>query len=456
LAIFGIKHGEFKHSVFYKSLNFIGLLFLNKTKSISMKNLLLSFFFFCCCFVEAQEKTSDNLELAIQKATAQIVDTLIAIRRDIHQYPEVAGEEERTAQIIASYLKAAGLEVRENIGGYGVVGVLETGKPGKNIAWRADIDALSTQLENDPVDFKSTVPGVRHICGHDVHTVIGLGLAHNMAALKEQLTGTYYFVFQPAEENITGANAMLEDGLLDMIQPDEFYALHLTPFPTGMIATKPNELYAHYKKVSVTIQSIDATAVKSVEKLLDSLDNVTHRKFGKPSSFESDRIGIMGSKTIYTDYSFRESRFINTQELTKTTISSYWSFSDQRQLDYFKKTLPKLLNQESIKALEPTYEVDNMSYVLSNDAAVTEEAMEYFLTMPSTFIELTGVFPGGRSDDFALFLNQVPGTYFFLGASDYANGVISMPHDDRFHVDEAVIALATQRFSLFIATRARG
>ncbi|UWX55896.1 M20/M25/M40 family metallo-hydrolase [Maribacter litopenaei] len=139
---------------------------------------------------------------------------------------------------VASYLESLGLEVKKGIGGYGLVGILDTGRPGKHIAWRADMDAIATNMP-DVVEFNSKNDGVRHICGHDVHTTIGLGIADVLTGLKEYLNGTVYFIFQPAEEKFTGAKAMMNDGLFDIIKPDEIYGLHLSPSPLGTILTKP-------------------------------------------------------------------------------------------------------------------------------------------------------------------------------------------------------------------------
>ena len=190
----------------------------------------------------------------VQEYTNKIFDSLVKIRRDFHRNPEVSGQEKRTSEKIALYLLALGLEVKTNIGGYGVVGILDTGKTGKRIAWRADIDAMPSDIP-DVVDFESKNEGVRHICGHDVNTTIALGIANVLASKKEVLTGTIYFVFQPSEENYEGARAMIADGLLDIINPDEIYALHIAPMPTTMISTKPEWMFADYKIITASYKS---------------------------------------------------------------------------------------------------------------------------------------------------------------------------------------------------------
>ncbi|MBK5099343.1 MAG: M20/M25/M40 family metallo-hydrolase, partial [Gemmatimonadetes bacterium] len=159
----------------------------------------------------AQGQDAASLQAAVDSRLFETRDELIEVRRDIHRHPEVSGREERTAGVVAGRLRALGLDVRTDVGGHGVVAVLRGSHPGPIVAFRADMDAVASR-DPDPVDFASTVEGVRHICGHDIHTTVGLALAEGMAAIRDQLAGSVMLIFQPAEENATGARAMLEDG----------------------------------------------------------------------------------------------------------------------------------------------------------------------------------------------------------------------------------------------------
>jgi len=118
---------------------------------------------------------SDAESLAAERIEALRAE-LIEVRRDLHRHPEVSGEEERTAGVVARRLEALGLEVRTGVGGHGVVGLLRGAKDGPLLAFRADMDAVPSTAP-DPVEFRSVNEGVRHICGHDIHTTIGLALA---------------------------------------------------------------------------------------------------------------------------------------------------------------------------------------------------------------------------------------------------------------------------------------
>lgn len=155
----------------------------------------------------------------------EIYSEMVEVRRYLHMHPELSFQETETAKFIADYQRKLGLEVRENVGGNGVVATLEGGKPGKTIAIRADFDALPIQEEND-VPYKSKTDGVMHACGHDAHTAIALGMAKAFTSVKDQLEGNLVFIHQHAEEvDPGGAKSMIEAGALDGV--DVLFATHM-------------------------------------------------------------------------------------------------------------------------------------------------------------------------------------------------------------------------------------
>jgi metal-dependent amidase/aminoacylase/carboxypeptidase family protein len=165
----------------------------------------------------------------------------IELRRDLHRHPELSGQEQRTAGIVAAQLKSLGLEVQTGVGGHGVVGVLMGGRRGPLVAYRADMDAVRSTLP-DPAAFPSTVPGVRHICGHDVHVAVGLGLASALASVRRDLPGRVMFIFQPAEERATGARAMLDAGLFAKEKPVAIFGVHASPLEVGTFTSKAGQM----------------------------------------------------------------------------------------------------------------------------------------------------------------------------------------------------------------------
>ena len=175
-----------------------------------------------------------NLE--IESLVARIEPDLIALRRRIHEHPELAFEEHETAHAVSDYLSALAIPHRTGVGKTGVVAVIDGGAAGPTVGVRADMDALPIG-EASGVPFASRVPGRMHACGHDVHTTIALGVAHLLAGARAALPGRVKLIFQPAEETLAGAAAMIADGVLDDPAMDAIVGFHNSPrLETGLLA----------------------------------------------------------------------------------------------------------------------------------------------------------------------------------------------------------------------------
>src|SRR6267378_3346939 len=194
---------------------------------------------------------ANRLDADVDRRVPQVVEKVVAWRRDIHAHPELSNRETRTADIVAQQLRALGLEVRTGVAHTGVVGVLRGGKPGPVVALRADMDALPVTEEVD-VPFASKVHttyngqdvGVMHACGHDAHTAMLMGVAEVLAGMRRDLPGTVKFIFQPAEEGVPagedgGAAMMIAEGALDDPKPGAIFGLHVFPYPAGQIRYRP-------------------------------------------------------------------------------------------------------------------------------------------------------------------------------------------------------------------------
>ena len=179
-------------------------------------------------------------------------DDLTAIRRDFHMHPEIGFQEHRTAGIVADLLERWGITVTRGIGGTGVVGVLDGTRPGRTIGLRADMDALPME-EQTNLPYASRNPGVFHGCGHDGHTTMLLGAARYLAGNRD-FAGRAVFIFQPAEEGLGGARAMLADGLFDRFPCDELYGLHNSPYhPHSRVTVRPGLAQAGAGFFDITI-----------------------------------------------------------------------------------------------------------------------------------------------------------------------------------------------------------
>ncbi len=393
----------------------------------------------------------------VQLRTNEIFDSLVKIRRDFHMHPEVSGQEKRTSEKIANYLLALGLEVKTNIGGHGVVGILQGSEKGKHIAWRADMDAMASDIP-DLVDYQSKNEGVRHICGHDVNTTIALGIANVMASQRKNLKGTVYFIFQPSEEDYTGAKAMIDDGLFEMIHPDEIYGSHIAPLSTNMISTKPNWMFADYKVIQVSYKNSDENEViiEYTKDLLSSLQNIApDSKFWNPQNLLDPNIGLGNPNTIFKDYVTVSKNFKVDQTDTQLSIKVNVSSSMMKKFAEILPMLREKINGSAYSKLlmeiQYTFERPNVL----NDEKLTAAAMKSISTTygADKTVLLYGEMPDGRGDDFAYFQEQVPGVYFYLGGSNFETGIISMPHAPNFVVDESCIKTGVSYFSSMILDR---
>src|SRR5256885_4604958 len=183
----------------------------------------------------------------------ELVPDLVALRRDLHEHPELAFEEVRTSGIVAQRLHALGLEVRTGVAKTGVVGLLrgEASKPGaKTISIRADMDSLPLNELNE-VDYRSNVDGKMHACGHDGHTSIALAVADILSKRRAELTGNVKFIFQPAEETIGGAEPMVKEGAMEGV--DGIIGLHLmSDYEMGHVGVRPGIVFASADKFVLT------------------------------------------------------------------------------------------------------------------------------------------------------------------------------------------------------------
>ncbi|MBI4220099.1 MAG: amidohydrolase, partial [Chloroflexi bacterium] len=192
---------------------------------------------------------SDEITAELQELASE----LVAIRRDVHQHPELGFKEVRTAALISRSLAESGYRVQAEVGGTGVVAVLDGGAPGPTLAIRADIDALPVgELTGLPFASRN---GNMHACGHDGHIAIALSAARLLARHRKQLRGRVKFVFQPAEEITQGALAMLGDNALDEPEPDRVIGLHIwNQLPAGTVSVNRATVFASADAIRITVR----------------------------------------------------------------------------------------------------------------------------------------------------------------------------------------------------------
>src|SRR5688572_3854091 len=198
-----------------------------------------------------------DLNRRIAAIAERITPQLVELRKQLHQHPELAFEEHETAKAVGSYLKKLGIPFRAGVGKTGIVALLEGSSPGRTIGIRADMDALPIHEETG-LPFASKIAGKMHACGHDVHTVIALGVAAALTEMKDSLKGRIKFIFQPAEETLSGARAMIADGVLEDPKMDLILGYHNWPaVPAGKVGYNAEAVMSSADAFDVTLKGRD-------------------------------------------------------------------------------------------------------------------------------------------------------------------------------------------------------
>ena len=377
-----------------------------------------------------------SLEFQIDARVRPRRADLIAIRRDIHRHPEIAGQETRTAALVAKELRRIGLQVRTNVGGNGVVAVLRGAKPGPVVGYRADMDAVPS-FDPDPVDFRSIIVGVRHICGHDVHTTIGLGVADALSSVKRDLPGTVVFYFQPAEENTEGAKAMIAAGALSPPTPGAVFALHCAPLEAGSMAAIEGLALPGLDAVTIRLTGTGdlGEASKRTVALLEEL--ATPRKSANPDSFVAVEIWNQGMPD---------------GERTVQVSAGIHASSDS----VFARV------ERAVRARAPGIGVSAVAVDVAYNHGFVPETRNDLATVRATYPALRRVLgvkglevvPRGTryfSEDFSQFLARMPGAIYFLGVSNEKRKIVGMPHSPGFAVDETAIETGTRAMARLLA-----
>lgn len=382
----------------------------------------------------------------IHNAVYALKDETIALRRDFHEHPEIAFEEVRTAYIVAEKLRALGLEnIRTGIGKTGVTALLDSGKPGKTILARADMDALPVHEERTDLAFASKTANKMHACGHDGHTAILLSTASVLVGQKDKLTGKVLFVFQPAEEVVGGAEAMLADNALDGYTVDHSIGLHLgSMLPLGTVALRTGPAMAASDALRIMVrgkgghaamphQSIDPIVATSqiimalqtlVSRESDPVDqaviSMTSVHAGSAYNIIPEEVEVKGTlRTFLTETrAHLQKRIVEVVELTAQALRCSATVE-------FVQGSPAVVNDENM-----TQRMAEVAATVVGNEAVNRHAPQIM---------------GG--DDMSLWLQEAPGCYFFVGAANEEKDFSYPHHHPKFAIDEDSLAIGVELLS---------
>ena len=362
-------------------------------------------------------------------------DELTAIRRDLHMHPELGFQEFRTAGIVTDQLNALGYEVVTGVGKTGVVGLLPGGQPGdRTVLLRFDMDALPIE-DIKEVPYRSQTPGVMHACGHDAHVAVGLGVAKVLAKYREQLPGTIKLMFQPAEEGIGGAIAMINDGILDRIGPpvDRALGLHVSSMhPFGTAVVRSGAMLAAGAGLTITVtgrgghgampnQTVDAVVVAA--QIIVALQTIVARNVDPEDtavvSIGSIQAGNAGNVIAET-------------AVMRGTIRSFTPESKA----LLRRRVPEIaMGIAAALGATATVEIgDGVDATVSAPAPTQVVYEAAAAVLGAENIDTTYRTTGG--EDFSAVLARVPGNFFFLGARNDERGINAPHHNPRFDIDE--------------------
>jgi len=371
---------------------------------------------------------------AVLSALEARADTFTALRRDIHRHPEIGFQEFRTSDLVAERLALWGYEVTRGLGGTGVVGQLKRGNGLRKLGLRADMDALPIQ-ETTGLPHASSHAGLMHACGHDGHTAMLLAAAEYLAT-SAKFDGTLNLIFQPAEESLGGALKMMEDGLFDRFPCDAIFAMHNLPgFRAGKLLLREGATMASSENIQVHIEGkgghgamphLSADPVVAGSAIVMALQSIVSRNVAPLHM------------AVITVGSFQAGVANNVIPQSATLKLSV------RALD---RNVRELLNQRIVEVVE----LQAQSYgvtahvefvpgypVLVNTLAETELAREVALALVGENNVVLQTEPLTASEDFAYMLDQVPGSYLFIGNGDVASGGhgACMVHNPNFDFED--------------------
>ena len=368
---------------------------------------------------------------------------LIELRRELHRHPETAGTEQRSAALVARELRSAGLRVRTGVGGHGVVGVLDGGRPGRTVAYRADLDAVAADSQF------GDAAAAAHVCGHDLHTTIGVGIALVLARLRERLAGRVMFVFQPAEEDLTGAAAMLADGVFDRVRPAEIHALHCGPFPVGQFVVALGTGMPGLDRGVVTLTGPDAAA--RARQLADGINALgTIRPPADPAGWERLVADLLTADGPLARFVFMRAGVSEAAGRADVSVS-YRCWPEPRWVEV-RRAVHRLAAAAGASSVTFPDEPFPALVTPPREGRALQRHLTRALGADRVLVQRGAVPFNG--EDFALFLGRIPGTYSFLGVrAPGAELATSYPHFTTFDPDERAIGYGVRAMAGWLTAR---
>ena len=374
-----------------------------------------------------------------QQRVEEIYNNLVDIRRYLHTHPELSYQEEKTMQYVSGILKELGISHTTNVGGFGIVGIIEGKNPSsKTIALRGDMDALPITEKND-VPYKSCNVGVMHACGHDVHTTNLLGAAILLNEVKDQLNGTIKLIFQPAEERLPGgASIMIKDGVLENPKVETIVGQHVLPqMEVGKVGFRPGIYMASCDEIFIKVKgngghgaqpnlTIDTVLVAS--HIVVALQQIVSRNANPilPTVLSIGKIIGDGATNVIPGEVYMEG--------TLRTFDEKWRAQAKTLIRKIVEGVGEAMGAEIELIIEDGYPY------LQNEDALTLQSIEWAKEyLGEENVELLPI--RMTAEDFSYYTQIVPACFYRLGTGNISKGITSSIHTPTFDIDEAALKI---------------
>lgn len=361
-------------------------------------------------------------------------DQLIAIRRELHEYPEVAHEEFKTTESIRGWLKEAGIRILDYGLKTGVIAEVGEAEGGPIIALRADIDALPIEEETG-LEFASKIPGRMHACGHDFHTASVLGAAYLLKQQEAELAGRVRFIFQPAEEKAEGAEIVLQSGALDGVSA--IFGMHNKPdLPVGTVGIRPGPLMAGADGFIIEVEGLGTHAavpengndpILAASHIVTALQSIVSRNVGSLQS------AVVSVTRFHSGTAWN---VIPDKAVLDGTIRTFVPEVRTHVLARFEEVVHGVAAAFGTKA--------ELTWVKGPPAVHNDPHLEELtvLAAKNTGLQVALTDPSPAGEDFAYYQKQIPGFFVFMGTSGSREW-----HHPAFDLDEEALPLSAKLFA---------
>lgn len=367
-----------------------------------------------------------------------IASDIINLRKKLHLIPELKYEELKTSQLIAETLTTYGYKVQTGIAVTGVIAILDSGKPGKTIALRADMDALPI-AEPEHFACRSTHPGKMHACGHDGHVATMLAVAYALRQVKDQLCGKIKFIFQPAEEGGKGSTAMIEAGALKAPHVDEIYGYHNWPgLAEGVIATRAGTLLAGNGRIEIVVHGKPAHTAQPEQAINPVI-------IGAELIIELEKLrkDLKLGETLFNLIAFNSGDFKRGMSSKADIVAVYYTDNENNLLN-LKQKLNKLIESIATKygsSIDISYAPFHSPTINSERESKLVLAIAKKLYGPDKAINLEKSMIA--AEDFSEYLKYTPGCFFLVGTGENAGAV----HTPSFQFNDNIIIITANIIS---------